>query len=198
SGGARGGAHGFGGARGAAGATGTGGASIVGSHAVTAGSLPPGHATASRTLAVGESVMLAARPALLHALGAGAVVDAAIDRQPDQIISLLDSYRRAGRLPQRVIVQLGDNGPLWSADAHRLRSVLDGVAQVVLVNVRVPRSWQGEVNDELRQLVSDWPQAKIADWYDASSNPSLLYDGIHPDPAGQSAYARVVAQALGH
>ncbi|MGH2876991.1 MAG: hypothetical protein ACRDLV_12140, partial [Solirubrobacteraceae bacterium] len=85
---------------------------------------------------------------------------------------------------------------LWSADAAHLRAALTGVAHVVLVNVRVPRSWEGEVNDQLRQLVSGWPQAKIADWYDASQDPSLLYDGIHPDPDGQRAYARVIAKAL--
>ncbi|MGH2877730.1 MAG: acyltransferase family protein, partial [Solirubrobacteraceae bacterium] len=162
----------------------------------TIGGAAIGHAPTAGTLAVGESVMLAARPALLRALGHGTVVDAAIDRQPDEIISRLDAYRRAGTLPQRVVVQLGDNGPLWSADAAHLRTALKGVAHVVLVNVRVPRSWEGEVNDQLRQLVSGWPQATIADWYDASSDPSLLYDGIHPDPAGQRAYARVIARAL--
>jgi hypothetical protein len=119
-----------------------------------------------------------------------------VGRQPVQVIERLEEYRRAGDLPDRVIVQLGDNGPLWSADGQRLRRALRGVPQVVLVNVRVPRSWETEVNDELAQLVRGWPQARIADWYSASADPSLLYDEAHPNPAGQKIYARTVMQTL--
>ena len=42
---------------------------------------------------------------------------------------------------------------------------------VVIVNVRVDTSWQGEVNSELRYAVKGWHEATIADWYDASTEP---------------------------
>ncbi len=148
-----------------------------------------------RVLAVGASVMAAAAPALAHRLGAR--VDAAVGRQPSAIIDRLQAYRDAGRLPPTVVVQIGDNGPVWSADLTRLHRVLSGVSHVVLVNVREPASdWQGEVNDALAQVVRSWPTATVADWLSASANPDLLYDGAHPDPAGQAAYAAVVARAL--
>jgi hypothetical protein len=95
-----------------------------------------------------------------------------------------------------VVVQIGDNGPIFSADLTRLRSLLSGVSHVVLVNVREQTSWEGEVNDALAQAVSSWPTATLADWNAASSNPHLLYDGAHPNPAGQSVYANVVVRAL--
>lgn len=145
-------------------------------------------------LAVGASVMLAAEPALEHQLGAK--VDAAVGRQPTTIIDRLAAYRAADALPAEVVVQIGDNGPVWSSDLTRLRQVLRGVRRVVLVNTRESTSWEGEVNNALVGAVRTWPQATVADWHSASSDPSLLYDGAHPDPAGQAVYARILAAAL--
>jgi lysophospholipase L1-like esterase len=147
-------------------------------------------------LAVGASVMLAAAHALERRLGPRAHVDAAVGRQVADVIRRLDAYRRARRLPSRVIVQVGENGPLWSADLARLRAALRGVARVVLVTVRVPRSWEAESNAALARLAATWPAARIADWHAASADEALLFDGAHPNPAGQRVYARVVARAL--
>jgi len=161
-------------------------------------SAPPATAIGAHggpVLAVGASVMLAAEPALEHQLGA--TVDAAVGRQPADIIDRLATYRADGALPPNVVVQIGDNGPVWSADLARLRQVLSGVRRVVLVNVRESTSWEAEVNDALAGTTRTWPQATIADWNSASSDPSLLYDGAHPDAAGQAVYARLVAGALG-
>ena len=161
---------------------------------------PSGHPGAgagrhpATVLAVGASVMLAAEPELEHRLHAQ--VDAAVGRQPAQIIDRLQAYRSARLLPARVVVQLGDNGPLWHADAVRLRRVLDGVPQVVLVNVREATSWQTEVNRQLAHIVGAWPQARLANWWYASANSALLYDGAHPDRAGAAVYAKLVQRAL--
>ena len=67
---------------------------------------------------------------------------------------------------------------------------------VVLVNVRVDTSWQGEVNSELLQTVAGWHQATIADWYDASAAPGSVADGTHTTPSGARAFAAVIARAL--
>jgi len=147
-------------------------------------------------LAVGASVMLAAEPALQQRFGPKARIDAAVGRQANDIIGRLEAYRREGTLPDTVIVQIGENGPIWSADVERLRAALKGVPRVVLVNVRVPRSWQPQVNATLEEAVKHWPQATVADWYGASGDAALLYDQAHPDPAGQEVYAKVVARAL--
>lgn len=155
---------------------------------------PPLVGASGPVLAVGASVMLAAEPQLERRLHAR--VDAAVGRQPTQIIDRLQAYRDAGLLPRRVVVQIGDNGPVWYADTVRLRRVLAGVPHVVLINVREPTSWQQEVNQELAQAVREWPQATVANWWAASSNAGLLYDGAHPNDAGAIAYARVVAHAL--
>jgi peptidoglycan/LPS O-acetylase OafA/YrhL len=146
-------------------------------------------------LCVGASVMLTAARAIEPRPCAR--VDAAVARSVNDVIGRLDAYRRGGTLPARVIVQLGENGAVRSADIERLRHVLAGVERIVLVNVRVPRSWESQVNDQLAAAAAAWPQAVLADWHRATSRTALLYDGAHPDLAGQRVYARVIARALG-
>jgi peptidoglycan/LPS O-acetylase OafA/YrhL len=107
----------------------------------------------------------------------------------------LAQYRAAGRLPDTVIVQIGDNGAVWYADMQHLRRVLKGVQHVVLVNVRIARSWQNEVNSELKSYARTWPQAVLANWYTHSSQ-AMLTDGVHPSIAARAVYSRVVVDAL--
>ena len=123
-------------------------------------------------------------------------IDAVVSRQPEQTIARLFAYRAAGSLPPRVIVHIGDNGPVYYADLLRLRSALAGVPLVVIVNVRVATSWQGEVNSELAQAVAGWHEATIADWYDASASPGALADGTHTTPAGATAFSALIVRAL--
>jgi hypothetical protein len=124
-------------------------------------------------------------------------VDAAVGRQTDDIVGRLDAYRASRRLPSRVIVQIGENGPILGGELRELRRALRGVRRVVLVNVRVPRSWGADTNAKLARAVHGWPQARLADWYDASEGAGLLYaDETHPTPRGARVYARVVRAAL--
>ncbi|MGA2755767.1 MAG: acyltransferase family protein [Solirubrobacteraceae bacterium] len=147
-------------------------------------------------LAVGDSVMLGASAALESALGSQLHIDAVVSRQPEQTIARLFAYRAAGSLPRRVIVHIGDNGPVYYADVQRLKQALAGVPLVVIVNVRVNTSWQGEVNSELAQAVQGWHEATIADWYDASAAAGSLADGTHTTPAGAKLFAGVIARAV--
>jgi peptidoglycan/LPS O-acetylase OafA/YrhL len=154
------------------------------------GALPSGP-----ILALGDSVMLGCAPVLEQRLGSRLRVDAIVGRQAADTIERIAEYRAEGALPQTVIVQLGDNGPVWYANMQRLRTVLRGVQHVVIVNVRVARDWQNEVNSELASYLSTWPQAVLANWYSHSS-VSLLVDGVHPSIPGRAIYASVVVAAL--
>jgi peptidoglycan/LPS O-acetylase OafA/YrhL len=147
-------------------------------------------------LAVGASVMLAAIDPLQRRLHAR--VDAAVSRQPSEILDRLEAYKAAGDLPPVVVVQMGENGPVWYDDLQRLRNVLDDVPRVVIMNVRASTvSWIDDVNAKLEGLVEDWPQAELADWYDASADANLRFDGAHPNAQGGIVYARLLADAIG-
>jgi len=154
--------------------------------------------TSGPILAVGDSVMLGASAALESALGTQLHIDAIVSRQPEQTIARLFAYRADGSLPRRVIVHIGDNGPVYYADVLRLKQALAGVPLVVLVNVRVDTSWQSEVNSELADAVKGWHEATVADWYDDSKSPGLLADGTHATPDGARAFAGVIARAIHH
>ncbi len=146
-------------------------------------------------LAAGDSVMLGAAPNLEALIGRRLRVDAVVGRQAEATIARLAQYRAAGRLPREVIVQIGDNGPVWYSDMQSLRRVLRGVPVVVIVNVRLARSWEGEVDRQLAQYVRTWPQAVLANWF-AHSTQAMLADGVHPQVWARAVYARVVYEAL--
>ncbi|HET9121112.1 MAG TPA: acyltransferase family protein [Solirubrobacterales bacterium] len=147
-------------------------------------------------LALGDSVMVDARTDLAQRLRPGLTLDAAVGRQPADIISLLDAYGAAGRLPDDVVIQIGNNGPVYGDDLVALHEALRGVPRVYLVNVDVPRSWQGEVNSALAEAARDWGQAELVDWHAIASQKDLTTDGVHLTSEGITLYGRLIARAI--
>ncbi len=153
-------------------------------------SLPPG-----RVLALGDSVMLDCSRVLKTALHHRVRVDATVGRQIEDTVNELQALRRHHKLPKVIVLQIGNNGPLFYRDLVRLRHALRGIPDVVVVNVRNATSWQDESNHALVTWLHDWPAAHLADWYGSSTN-KMLSDGTHPWPYGCAIYARVIADAL--
>ncbi|HEY7421381.1 MAG TPA: acyltransferase family protein [Gaiellaceae bacterium] len=152
--------------------------------------LPPG-----RILALGDSVMLGCASELKTALDHHVKVDATVGRQIEDTVSDLQTLRRHHRLTKIVVIQVGNNGPLWYRDLVRLRHALHGIPEIVVVNVRNSTSWQDESNQALVNWVHGWPAAHLADWY-GSSTDKMLQDGTHPWPYACTIYARVIADTL--
>ena len=162
-----------------------------GSHKQTKQSpLPPG-----RMLALGDSVMLGCSTQLKAALDHRVHVDATVGRQIDDTIADLQRYRRHRKLPHTIVIQVGNNGPLWYQDLVRLRHALHGIPDVTVVNDRNSTSWQDESNHALGSWLHDWPAAHLADWYGNSTN-TMLSDGTHPWPYACRIYAHVIADTL--
>jgi hypothetical protein len=153
-------------------------------------SLPPG-----RILALGDSVMLGCSSQLKTALHHHVRLDATVGRQIEDTVNELQGLRRHHRLTKIVVLQVGNNGPLWYPDLVRLRHALHGIPDIVVVNVRNTTAWQDESNRALANWLQGWPQAHLADWY-GSSTSKMLSDGTHPWPYGCSIYARVIADTL--
>jgi peptidoglycan/LPS O-acetylase OafA/YrhL len=148
-----------------------------------------------RILALGDSVMLGCESELATALHHRVRIDASVGRQIDTTIKDLDRYRSRHALPKTIVLQIGNNGPLWYRDLVRLKAALRGVPDIVVVNVRNDTSWQGESNHALVDWVHDWRAAHIADWF-GHSTPRMLSDGTHPWPWACTTYARVIAGTL--
>ena len=165
----------------------------------TAAPAPPATPTVPQgnVLAVGDSVMLAAQQALNDAGGGRVWVDAAVARQVDDGLDVLQRYRDNGSLASvaAVVVHLGTNGPLRPHQLDRLLMIVEGVPRVVLVNVRVPKEWEGESNATIHAGASRTPATRLADWYGVSAEPGMVGDdGVHPSRSGARAYAAAILQ----
>ncbi len=169
------------------------------------GTLPPVETTTTVVLppipviAIGDSVMLGAAPQLVGALGPDTHVDAQVSRQYKAATDIVRTLAEQGRLGQGVVLHLGNNGPM---SAETFRSVMDqlvDVPRVVVVNARVTRPWEPEVNRVLAEQVPTYPNARLLDWWGLSAmHGDWFYeDKTHLNPAGANAYALLVTAALG-
>ncbi|MBV9411779.1 MAG: acetyltransferase [Acidimicrobiia bacterium] len=149
-------------------------------------------------LAIGDSVMVGAAPALQARLGSSAYIDAHIGRQFSDGVALVKSYKDRGRLGQTVVVHLGDNGPVHPSDLEALIDELAGVPNVLLMNVRVPREWEAEVNSEINAAIARHPNVKLVDWF-AVSGPHPEWfesDHTHLKEAGMAAFADLIVRDI--
>jgi lysophospholipase L1-like esterase len=142
--------------------------------------------------------MVAARSALLAEGGSGTRVDAVVGRQNDATLDVLQRYRDDGTLAltEQVIVHIGTNGPLTQAQFDRLVRITEEVPDVVVVNVRVPKTWEAQSNRVIADNVPTVARRRLADWHETSKRPGVLgSDGVHPTPTGARVYARLALAA---
>ncbi len=149
------------------------------------------------TTAIGDSIMIDAAPYLKKLLP-GIVVDAKIGRQMIHAQTVVNTLKAEGELGNRVIIELGTNGPFTEQQLISLLKSLGPVKQVVLVNTRVPRPWESDVNQVLAKVASTYPNTTLVNWYaDSAGKNSYFYpDGVHLNPVGASYFASLIAHAL--
>jgi peptidoglycan/LPS O-acetylase OafA/YrhL len=155
--------------------------------------------TGMQMSAVGDSVMLAAQPALSKEFP-GIAVDAKESRTLFAGIGIVQDLRAHRTLREYVLVGLATNS-LATPDALEELLRACGPARVlVLVNAHGQRSWIPPTNTAIAQFVDKHSdQVVLVDWNaQASAHEGELYsDGIHPQPTdGASLYASSVRAAL--
>jgi peptidoglycan/LPS O-acetylase OafA/YrhL len=162
---------------------------------------PPGPSATPMVgaVVVGESVLLAAGGEVQRALGPGTVVDAAVARQPDDVLDALARARQSGQLGgvRVVVVQMGTNGVVRSHQLERLARLVAGVPRVVAVTVHVDRPWGEPSNAALRDAAHRYPWLRLADWHGVARDHPEWFgrDGVHPTRAGARHYAALVVAA---
>ncbi|HEX3241072.1 MAG TPA: acyltransferase family protein, partial [Solirubrobacterales bacterium] len=150
-----------------------------------------------RIYAFGDSVMIGARDSLAARLGPGFSMNAEVGRQADEFVALVQGLRREGRRPNAVIIQMGNNGPLYGEDMEAIQQATAGVGQLFLINDHAPVSWIDESNDALAEAGEDWPHTTVIDWASvAGAHEDLLWDGIHLKPAAAALYAQLVNKTV--
>jgi peptidoglycan/LPS O-acetylase OafA/YrhL len=149
-------------------------------------------------VAVGDSVMVGARPQLRERFGT-IRVDAKVARQVSEGINRLKLMRRRGQLGDVVIIHLGNNGKFTSAQFDEIMRIVSGVKRVLFVNVKVPRRWEASVNRVLVAGVHRYPGVVYVNWrhqWRYCNGRIFGSDATHLTPAGARCYARVIAGAI--
>ena len=152
-----------------------------------------------RITAVGDSVMLASAPGLLHRFP-GIEIHAKVGRQAAVVPGLLHDLAARHRLRPIVLVGVGTNGAIPRGTLEQIRRTVGAARELVLVNVYADRPWAAAVNGELAAYVRRDRHAHLVDWRSAISHHQrdLGPDRIHPGPAGGDLYAATVWTVLAH
>ena len=148
--------------------------------------------------AIGDSVMLGAVDALVQTIGPErTLIDAEESRQFSAGVDRIQEYKDQGKLGDDVVVQLGTNGTINPDDFDRMMGLLKG-HKVLILNAKVPRAWEDQVNQVLSDGVKRYKNAVLIDWHTiGGDHPEYFYDdGLHLRPEGAQAYAQLILSKL--
>ncbi len=151
-----------------------------------------------RIVMLGDSVMIGAEEKLAKRLGPGFSMDAKVGRQADEFLKIIRKIKRGGHHPAAMVIQWGNNGPLYGEDMEALRAATTNVGQLFLISDHAPVSWQDESNEAIAEAASDWHHTTEIPWAQAAEDggESLFWDGIHLTPKGAGVYARLVSEVV--
>jgi peptidoglycan/LPS O-acetylase OafA/YrhL len=181
-------------------------ASTTKTHGPTAAKTPPTAPAAAppfapappRVTAIGDSVMLGAQRALVQFLGDRLQLDANVSRHMPEAIDVVRTLRAAGQLGDEVVLHLGTNGTVTDGQFEEMMQLLVGVKRVLVVNAKVDRPWEQQVNETLAAGVQRYPNAVLFDWHAAGdAHPELFVaDGVHLTGDGARYYALLITSKL--
>jgi hypothetical protein len=124
-------------------------------------------------------------------------MNARVGRQAGEFVDLAQRLKRHGGQIDALIIQMGDNGPLYGDEMEDLRKATSNVGELFLVSDHAPVSWVEESNHALAEADATWPHTTLIDWAPiAAAHESLLWDGIHLTPAGAGVYTRLIVRAV--
>jgi lysophospholipase L1-like esterase len=124
-------------------------------------------------------------------------MSARVGRQADEFVAIVQRLRRQGHTPDAMIIQMGNNGPLYGESMEAIQRATSKVGELYLINDHAPVSWVEQSNHAIAEAAADWPHTTLIDWRSAAeSRDGLLWDDLHLTPAGAGAYARLVSRAV--
>jgi peptidoglycan/LPS O-acetylase OafA/YrhL len=139
---------------------------------------------------IGDSVMIDVTPHLEEAFKK-VDVDAKIGRQFREAEGIVQQKKSSGSLGEIVIIELGANGPLSDKKMCVLIEHIGTERDVYMITTRVPKPWQQEVNETIKNVAGNYKNVKVVDWFTFSES-HLKYignDGVHLTLSGAEAYA---------
>lgn len=147
--------------------------------------------------AIGDSLLIGAAPELEQMLP-GIVIDGKVGRQMSQAQRIVDDLQAQGQLGNRILLELGTNGPFRKAQLRSLLESLNHAKQIYIVTTRVPKDWQDTVNESIQDVAAEFGNTTVIDWYAASAGRQELFspDGVHLTTEGIRFYASLLADRI--
>ena len=158
------------------------------------GSADAAAAIPSGRYAIGDSVMLGAKPALQ---ARGFVVDVKKSRQFYHAVGIVKRKKANGLLRRKIVIHLGTNGVLIQAsDCDRIARLAGSHRRVFLVTVTGPTKYpkiRKAQNIRMRACADRHRNTLLIDWYAYSrGHGAWFYDGMHLTRKGRRAYAALL------
>jgi hypothetical protein len=147
--------------------------------------------------AIGDSVMSGSAPALAQVMP-GIYIDARPDREMPAGLSIAEHLVRTGQLRPVVVMGLGTNYIVTTAQLSELLQIIGPHRRLVLISTYVPDGWSKQVNATDAAFVQAHPSVVLADWYDTIRGRLYLLwpDQVHPMVPGTLVYAQLVYEAV--
>ena len=172
----------------------------------TTQTIPPSTAPPTTVLidkpyfAVGESVMLGAKP-VLDARGITTVAE--VSMGPDWELQQIQLAKTKYRITHGIVIQLGTNGSVTQAQYDAVLAEVADIPRVVMMTVKAPKPWIDANNEIIRSLPATHPNVVVLDWQaraeEISSHLSNNVDGgVHlSDDTAKHFYRDIILDALG-
>lgn len=128
----------------------------------------------------------------------GIVIDAQLGRQMYQAPDLISRLEEEDKLGKIVMLELGTNGSFTEKQLRKTLDSLESAVEILLVNTRVPKPWEREVNETLTKVAESYPNIKLIDWHLLSSGHEEYFypDGVHLTQSGVQAYGEILLETL--
>ncbi|GGG88338.1 acetyltransferase [Staphylococcus pragensis] len=126
-----------------------------------------------------------------------ATIDGKVGRHLQEALTVANSYTNYNKPSDQVVLELGTNGDFTKEELDQLISKF-GKAQIYLVNTRVPRDWQDNVNKQLADAAKTHKNVTLVDWYKRSEGHSEYFasDGVHLENSGVEALSDEILKAI--
>jgi hypothetical protein len=150
-------------------------------------------------VAIGESVMVGAKPQLE---AAGVVVNAKENRGADGVRNALIQLRDEGTIGTgtTIVIQVGTNGPVSDGQFDAIMAEVPAdAAGVVFMTVAADVEWVPGNNERINTLPDRYGNVRVLDWATQSQSIELCPDGAHITCSTEALnfYANLILGELG-
>lgn len=150
----------------------------------------------SNVLLIGDSIGVNVGTKL-QSLFPNAVIDAKISRQLYKSEEIFIQYKSYDSADTAVIILLGTNGAFNEGHVDDIVQHFP-LSKKIFVNVKMPNSWQDQVNATLKAYTDKHPDIGLVDWYNASKDHPEYFasDKTHLVTEGVDAMMNLILEEL--